>query len=280
MNDRPVVRAHERLDRRRRDCFGVLVELAQVLEGSWENLCVVGGWAVYMLTEVFLGQGEDVPLRHRGSMDVDIGLGTAQVSVQQGEALASALRGAGYIGPEGFRWLRRSRENTYRLDLMALPPPGHEGGPVVVGDYEFAPLWYGDALFAAPVELLIEGEKPTGEMGRGRVRVASPGGLLVVKAWTAATLGREPDSKHLYDIFVLLRTYPGGPEGFVREVEPLRASEALEGALGLLQALFVEGDNGIEAVVAERANDPRDPELLREEARVTVERFLEAVAAG
>ena len=258
----------------------MLVELAQVLEGSWENLCVVGGWAVYMLTEMFLGQRGDVPLRHRGSMDVDIGLGSHQVSAEQAEALASALAAAGYLGPQSFHWLRQVGQRTYRLDMMALPPPGHEEGPVMVGPYEFAPLWYGDALFESPVELLLEGETPAGEMGRARVRVASPGGLLVVKAWTAAMLGRGPEGKHLYDVFVLLRTYPGGPAAFVREVEALRGTEVFEGALDVLRAVFVAGDEGIEAVATERANEPRDPELLREEARVTVVRFLEAIAAS
>lgn len=118
------------------------------------------------------------------------------------------------------------------------------------------------------------------------MRVANPGGLLVVKAWTMSQLGRAPQAKHLYDIFALLRTYPGGPAGFWRELEPLRGTDDLQVALDLLGVMFVDCDDGPRLVAEERAAQqlvaepggpgPSDRELQMTEARTTVERFLGA----
>jgi len=244
-------------------------------------VCLIGGWATYALTEVFLAGARKPLLRHRGSLDVDLAVGLLRISAEEAEALARTLRGAGYHGPESFHWRRDLPSgSTYRLDMMTLPPVGQEDGAVRIGAYDFAPLWHGEAAFVSPREVKLRGTLPTGEAAEARVRVASPGGMLVVKAWTLATLGKPPQAKHLYDIFALLRTYPGGPEEFAAEFSDMRGTEDLRVTLDLLQIMFVDTDDGPRLVAEQRMGPPANWDIHLAEARLTVRRFLRAMGRG
>lgn len=276
-----MIVAHEGLGPEQRECFSVVLELALALLDWRDRVCLVGGWAIYALTELFLAGGDPAPMRHRGSLDVDIAVGVPGAAEPEAEALASQLAAAGYEGPEGFHWLRRVPSGrTYRLDMMALPPPEHSGGVVRMGAHEFAPFWHGEAAFVSPMDVKLRGALPDGTPREALLRVASPGGMLVVKAWTLATPGRPPQAKHLYDIFALLRTYPGGPEEFAVELRDMRGTEDLQVTLDLLQIMFVDSDDGPRLVAEQRMGPPADWDLHVAEARLTVERFLRAMGRG
>jgi len=276
-----VVEPHDGLPREQRECFGVVLDLACALEHWRERLCLIGGWATYALTEVFFAGTTGGPLRHRGSTDVDLAVGLLRIDADEAEALGSRLREAGYRGPESFHWRRVADSgSTYRVDMMTLPPPRHEGGVVRIGAYEFAPFWHGEAVFVSPRDVKLRGALPDGTPREALLRVASPGGMLVVKAWTLATPGRPPQAKHLYDIFALLRTYPGGPEEFAVELRDMRGTEDLQVTLDLLQIMFVDSDDGPRLVAEQRMGPPADWDLHVAEARLTVERFLRAMGRG
>ena len=65
------IEAHQGLPARARHCLGVVVEVCQLLTPWRHEFCLIGGWAVYALTEVYLQGQAQPPLRHRGSMDVE-----------------------------------------------------------------------------------------------------------------------------------------------------------------------------------------------------------------
>jgi len=214
-------------------------------------------------------------------VDVDLAVGLLGIAPEEAEALARTLREAGYRGPESFHWRRVADSgSTYRVDMMTLPPPRHEDGVVRIGAYEFAPFWHGEAAFVSPRDVKLRGALPDGTPREALLRVASPGGMLVVKAWTLATLRKPPQSKHLYDIFALLRTYPGGPEEFAAELRDMRGTEDLQVTLDLLQIMFVDSDDGPRLVAEQRMGPPADWDLHVAEARLTVERFLRAMGRG
>jgi hypothetical protein len=82
----------------------------------------------------------------------------------------------------------------------------------------------------------------------------------------------------MYDVFALLRTYPGGPEAFPRELRLVRSTEDVELALDGLSAMFErDTDVGPRLVADARSAEPGDPEAYVTEARVTVQRFLRAM---
>jgi hypothetical protein len=275
--DCPRIEVHDGLPLEQRECFSLLLELTLAFDERAQPVCLIGGWAVYALTEVFMAQRGSWPLRHRGSLDIDLAIGSASVTADEAEAMAATLRGLGYEGPESFRWHRQlSAPLPYYLDLMVLPPPDHPRGPVTVGLYEFAPFWNGEAAFADQRRIEVAGQLPNGTPARATLNIAGPAGLLVAKARAVVGLGRDQQAKHLYDVFALLRAYSDRPEDFARELGPLRGSEGLEIALDVLQVMFAEDDGGARLVAAMRAPEGSGDDVLATEAQLTVRRFLRA----
>ncbi len=279
--DPPRIEAHDGLPLEQRECFSLLLELGLAFEGRAERVCLIGGWAIYALTEAFMDRRGSRPFRHRGSLDIDLAVGSASVTPEEAEDMAGTLRTLGYQGPESFRWHRQlTAPLPYYLDLMVVPSAGHAGGPVRIGAYEFAPFWSGEAAFADQRRIEVAGRLPDGTPARTVLSVAGPAGLFVAKARAVVGLGRDQQAKHLYDVFALLRAYSDRPEDFVRELEPLAASEDVEIALDVLQVMFVEDDLGARLVAAMRVPEGGSEDVLTTEAQVTVRRFLRAAREG
>ena len=275
--DPPRIEPHEGLPLEQRECFSLLLELGAAFEGRAERVCLIGGWAVYALTEAFMEQRGERPFRHRGSLDIDLAFGSRSATLEEATATADTLRALGYEGPESFRWHRQlTAPLPYYLDLMVLPPADHPGGPVAIGAYEFAPFWNGEAAFADQRRIEVAGPLPNGTPARATLNVAGPAGLLVAKARAVIGLAHDQQAKHLYDVFALLRAYSDRPEDFAHELEPLGLSEDLEIALDVLQVMFVEDDHGARLVAAMRATEGRPEDVMATEAEVTVRRFLRA----
>ena len=219
------------------------------------------------------------PFYHRGSLDVDLALAATAIDPRQADQLVRTLRAARYHPSRGFQWLRQLLSGrTYRLDMMAVPPPGHQAGLIEIGGHGFAPLWHGEVALESPHRIRLRGALPNGESAEVELRVANPGGLLVVKARATTVHGQAPTAKHYYDIFALLRAYSDRPEDFVRELKPLRGTDDLEMALDWLWVTFENSDEGARLVAEARAAEPGDWEQHIAEARTTVRRFLRAMA--
>ena len=275
--DPPRIEPHEGLPLEQRECFSLLLELGVAFKGRAERVCLMGGWAVYALTEAFMEQRGGRPFRHRGSLDIDLAIGSPTATAEEAAATAEALRALGYEGPESFRWHRQlTAPLPYHLDLMVLPPTGHPGGPVAIGAYEFACFWNGAIAFADQRRIEIAGLLPDGTPARAALSIVGPVGLLVAKACAAFGLSHDLRAKHLYDVFALLRAYSDRPEDFVRELQSLGPNDDVDNALDMLQVMFVEDDEGARLVAAMRATEGRPEVVLATEAQVTVRRFLRA----
>lgn len=270
-----VLEAHEGLGKRERECFGVVVELAEVLQ-PWTEWVVVGGWAVYLLSEMFAQHTGDVALGHCGSIDVDIAVGWPGITEDVAEEMANALRAAGYVGPDGFHWYRPSAEGEqYTIDMMALPPEGHEGGPVRAGEYEFAPFWHGALAFISRRTAVVRGATPVGDTREAKVALPSPGGLLVIKAHSMIQPGRSTPARDAYDIYFLLASYPDGPQGFVeKELRVLGGSQELTDAVTFIQALFVESDEGTQMVLDVFRERGQSPAQIAAAVRTVMRSFV------
>jgi len=279
--DPPRIEAHEKLPIEQRECFSLLLELALAFGGRAERVCLIGGWAIYVLTEAFMDQRGSRPFRHRGSLDIDLAVGSASITAGEAADMAETLRALGYRGPESFRWHRQLTASLpYYLDLMVVPPPDHAGGPVRIGAHEFAPFWSGDAAFADQRRIEVVGSLPDGTSARATLDVASPAGLLIAKARAVVGLARDQQAKHLYDVFALLRACPDRPEDFAREFGPLASTEDAQIALDVLQVMFVEDGEGARLVAEMRASEGRSEDALATEVQVTVQRFLRVAREG
>lgn len=257
----------------------MFLELAEVL-GYWrERVCVVGGWAVYLLVEAMaLGEAEP-PLRHRGSLDVDIALAWPATVEGEVRAVGDALTRAGYQRGRGFQWVRRLPEGaSYRIDMMAVPPEGHPGGPIAIRGHEFAPLWHGQVALVRPWEIRVRGTTPAGRLVATSVRVPSPAALLVVKARSLGQPGRVQPERDAYDVYALVASYPGGAEALAAALAELGHGTDVGVALEILSALFVDSYEGPAMVAAMARQWGGDPRHLASQVQAAVRSLLRAAA--
>ncbi len=272
----PVIEAHDGLSRDCRECLGVVAEVAQVLNPWQESVCLIGGWAVYALTEMWLQGREHPPLHHRGSLDVDIALAWPDITARQADEVFKALLAAGYESTGSFRLTRQTAGlQPYSLDLMVVPPPGHSSGSVTAGGHQFGPFWNGEAALRSPQPMLIRAVLPAGNMAEVPLHVATPAGLLLAKVQTAFVPGQQPTEKHIYDAFVMARTFRGGPAALAEHCRAVLLQDELETLSASLEALFAERSFGPRLVASERISaEGGDLEDYMTEAEVTMSRFL------
>ena len=231
-----------------RECMAFLVDVAETLTEWNERLCLIGGWAVYVLTEVFQ-TGQVYPaLRHRGSRDVDLSLSFPLIGETEANRVAVRLESAGYQCQESFRWIRGMPSGQkYDLDLMMVPPAEHADGTVQIGRLQFAPFWYGDAALQDTSRVILRITEADGAHREAQARVAGAAGLLYAKAQVVACAHDQPRrvrQKHFYDIFALTRTYPGGADGLAERLRRSLSVQELYDLETMLQVGFGPGGDG------------------------------------
>lgn len=286
-----MISGHERLPLRARHCLGVLVEVCRVIEPWQDEFYLIGGWAVYALTEVFLQGQARPPLRHRGSMDVDISFAWPTLTAGKAQAVAAGLRAGGYEGPNRFRWRRPhpQEKSPFDLDLMIPDPPGHEDEPLEVGGQELGPFWNGAVALRRPVPVLFQAVLPDGRPAEVVVRVASPTGLLFAKAQIPFVRHANVDlvgsaeqnnRKHLYDVFAIARTFPGGQKALAGELARDLDLEQLQHLADVLSISFGErGGMGPSAVVQEMGLSGEAAERQATEVQRTLARLLDGLSS-
>lgn len=274
----PVVEAHELLPEDEKHCLGVLVETALLLRDPEAPTYLIGGWAAYVLTEVFVSRLREPPLRHRGSVDVDVAWASDGLGPLQATRIVDRLRTAGFENPEGFRWTRAGAHGgADKVDLMVVPPAGHPPEVVTIGDHTFGPFWNGDAALRSPVLVRVRAVVRGGEMATADVRVAGPAGILAAKMQAVFAHDQPEDvqQKHLYDVFALARTFPGGPEALAVRLRDELLPDELQLLIDELAVTFAERhDPGPRLVAQVRASDGGDREQPVTEVWVTVNGLL------
>ena len=160
--------------------------------------------------------------------------------------------------------------------MMTVPPEGHEGGTVVVGEYEFAPFWSGETAFLNRRRVVVRGITPGGEEKEAEVSLPNAGALVVIKAQSMVQPRRSTPARDAYDIYMLLSSYPGGPENFTEELVGLREREELSVAVDILEALFVESREGVLMVVDVFRERGEALPRVAADVRATVRAFVEA----
>jgi hypothetical protein len=225
-------------------------------------------------------------------MDVDISFAWPTLTAETAKSVAASLREAGYEGPHRFRWRRPHPKETtpFDLDLMIPDPPGHGDEPLEVGGQELGPFWNGGVALRRPVPVLMRAVLPNGQPAEILVRVASPTGLLFAKAQipfvrhaNVESVGslEQDNRKHLYDVFAIARTFPGGPRALAGELARDLDTEQLQHLADVLSISFGErNDMGPSAVVQEIGLNGEAAERQATEVQRTLARLLDALSSG
>ena len=239
--------------------------IATVLGDLKDEIVIAGGLVPTLLIDSDgLPDGEP---DHVGTQDLDLGLELALLDGKRYEAVTQRLRDAGFEPDKNDednvtrqRW--RSTQVDITVDFL-IPPSreGDKGGKLRDIQPDFAALITPglDLAFQDSELVLLEGETIDDDgTARRRVRVCGPGAFVVLKALAFRDRGERKDA---YDLYYLLRNYPGGVEGIVARLGPLLDHPKAHEALVIMHEDFGEAHNIGPARVAKFITRGRDADI-------------------
>ena len=196
----------------------VLLELVHVLGEYREGIALVGGWVPGLL----LPQDAN---EHVGSMDVDIALDHKLLEEAGYETICKKLEGRGYRRHEEqpfifFRDVPAGDDTiTVEVDLLAgeYEGTGRRHRTQRVQDAKARKARGCDLVFPMAEEIKISGTRPDGYEDTATIKIAGIVPFIIMKAMAMADREKEKDP---YDIYFVLRHYPGGPEQLIKLFEP------------------------------------------------------------
>lgn len=224
----------------RATCLYIATKLGDLLD----DVVVVGG----LVPSLLLG---DTPGGHGhvGTADLDIGLALAVLDDKRYAALTERLRLAGFSAdtndqgrPASQRWFIEGPPKI-TVDFL-IPPTRAEDVPGKLKhiEHDFAAI-IAPGLHLAFLDqesLLLEGVTIRGEAAKRSIRVAGPGAFVAMKALALRLRGENKDA---YDLFYLLRHYPGGVAAVAPRMMGLLAHAETTQALSFLGEDFETVDH-------------------------------------
>ncbi len=215
-----------------------LIELTHILGEYRDETVLVGGW----IPELLLPSGED---RHIGSIDVDLALNHKELTAAGYQMIGEILRKHGYEkdARQPFIFRKQVHGHIVQVDFLAGEYGGTGRGHRTQKAMDMQPRKARGCDLAfeiPPEEIPIQGKLPDGALDEVKVKVASVVPFLVMKGM-AMEDRRKP--KDAYDIYFVLRHYPGGIDALVEAFKPhLRLALVKEG-LKKIAAKFASVDH-------------------------------------
>jgi hypothetical protein len=223
------------------------LHLATILGDLIDDVVVAGGLVPALLVpqEGFASDEDAYP----GTKDVDLGLALGLLDGHRYEAFTERLRGAGFV--QGRNDRGNDTRQTWHLAegsgatidfLMAPSLPTDRPGRLrdIEGDFAAVITPGLQLAFTDREPVVIEGRTLHGERARRTVNVAGPGAHVVLKALALSERGANKDA---YDLYYLLRHYPGGIEAIAARLAPLLDDEDARRAVDALRRDFTEPDH-------------------------------------
>ena len=196
----------------------VLLELVHILGEYREGIALVGGWVPGLLLP------EDAD-KHVGSMDVDIALDHKLLEEAGYETICQKLETRGYRRSEEqpfifFRDVPVGDETiSVEVDLLAgeYEGTGRRHRTQRVQDAKARKARGCDLVFPMAEEIKISGTRPDGYQDTATIKIAGIVPFVIMKAMAMADREREKDP---YDIYFVLRHFPGGPDELIKLFQP------------------------------------------------------------
>ena len=196
----------------------VLLELVRLLGEYRDDLVVVGGWVPQLILPA-------QPLKHVGSIDVDLAFNHRNLQDAGYATIQKLLLGRGYEQDHRQPFIFHRTVNVggnpikVQVDFLAGEYAGtgkaHRTQRVQEGRARKARGC--DLAFDLFVETEIRGELPGGGADQAMVRVSSVIAFLVMKGMALHDRLKEKDA---WDIYFTLTNYPGGLDALVVEIQP------------------------------------------------------------
>lgn len=255
----------------------VLLELVRLLGEYRDDLVVVGGWVPQLILP-------DQPLRHVGSIDVDLAFNHRN------------LRDAGYATIQRLL-LARGYVQDHRQPFIFHRTVTVAGNPIQVqvdflaGEYDGTGQAHRtqrvhegrarkargcDLAFDLFIETEIRGELPDGGADQAIVRVSSVVAFLVMKGMALHDRLKEKDA---WDIYFTLTNFPGGLDTLAQQIRPHIGHGLVQEGLRKIAAKFATVAHVGPKFVAdfEDVQEPSDRAALLRDAYEKMDYLLRAL---
>jgi len=252
----------------------VMIELIHLLGEYRGYLVLVGAW----VPELLLSSKSEP---HVGSLDIDLAVNHSELAEEGYRTILELHRSRGYEqGNQPFIFLRKvkmgDREITVHVDLLAAEYGGTEKSHrhQKVQDIHARKVRGCDLAFTDPVEMVVDGELPTGGKDSVRIQVASIISFLVMKGMALDDRLKEKDA---WDIYYCLKHYPGGLDALVETIKPHLEHGLLREGFEKIAKHFVTTSHAGPFAVAEfeAITDPEERELIQRDAYERVNYVLQ-----
>ncbi|MFQ6066255.1 MAG: nucleotidyl transferase AbiEii/AbiGii toxin family protein [bacterium] len=226
-------------------CGTVLRELITDLEPYRDYFILVGGWVPFFLTDC----DERKKVIHVGSKDIDLALDVGKLPDTAGWEIAEILEKQGYQAKANlpYRYFRKvelsgGRQFLIRLDFLTSKAPLDEKSE------EYQPM-QGlsahpekgiDLVFNHCLEKEIGEDWPPGSKDRFKIKIADMVACLATKGIAIAS---RHEAKDAYDIYILSKHYPGGPETAASALKPFKKEKLVQDCLSSIRQIFQNVDS-------------------------------------
>ena len=257
-------------------CLSVMMELFTVLGEFRDHIVLVGGWVPYFL----LDKHKDA---HTGSLDIDIALDNQAIPDDTYSTILQLLQGYGYnqSNEQPFIFYKEYQQGesptvTVQVDLLSSEYGGtsRTHRTQQVQDAQPRKARGSDLAFDNFIEVQLAGRLPDGAYNEFRIKVANVVPFLVMKGMALWTSRKE---KHPYDIYFIIRNYPGGNEALAGQFHPFLENRLVQEGLGKIRAKFTRLDaiGPVWIVNFESPDDEGEKDRLQRDAYERVNNFLD-----
>lgn len=257
--------------------------VARVLGSFLEEITVIGGLVPNLLVPQ---EGLAPETRHVGTTDLDVILQIAILEQGRYKEVSDLLRRSGFEAAkkEATGAIRRQSWVAPGTDgkgiIEFLVPPVDEssrGGKLQNLENDFAAIVLpgGQLAFRDRLSVAITGKDLRGASASRSIWVCGPAAFLILKAFAHE---RREEPKDAYDIWYLLRYYPGGDKAIVKCFELLGDDRDVKAGLGILEVAFENLDATGPRDVAIFLGSP-DDDALRQDVSALVMNFQARLTA-
>lgn len=217
-------------------CLSVLVELMTILRPFRDNIVLVGGWTPWFLIP-------EKRKEHTGSLDIDVALDFKHLDQTAYKTILRLLKERGYEqGEQPFIFYRNSQTPSGKnipieIDFLA----GEYGGTSKshrtqrVQDIRARKARGCDLVFDDSIAVVLEGTMPDGARNKITIRIPGVVPFIVTKAMA---LWESYKEKHAYDIYFVLKNYPGGIEALAERFKPYLSNTLVKEGLEKIGSQF------------------------------------------
>lgn len=259
-------------------CLSVMIEVMTILGEFRDHIVLIGGWVPFFLLK-------EKQNEHTGSLDIDLAFDFKNISMQTYRTILQLLKQHKYEqGVQPFIFYREiktagGKAIRVQIDLLS----GEYGGTgrshrtQKVQDARARKARGSDLVFEDYSTIKISGKMPDGAENEIMIKIANVVPFLVMKGMVLWEAYKE---KHAYDIYFIVRNFPGGIDGLADQFKPVLSNRLVQEGLGKIRGKF-EKINSIGPkwiVNFEGIDDEEAKELIQRDAFERVKALLDRLS--